>query len=132
MAAGNRIEGDMDTIADIQTALEQDMSKALAEHATISNVFSSIWKAADRLASLHGYDEKTSTFISATVLQGAQPALIVLEHGDPSRASWLVIHAWQECAKEISLFKAPIPETADVLKYCDGVLDFIDAEIRFS
>jgi hypothetical protein len=122
----------MDTVADIQTALALDLSETLRAHAPVAKAFSAIWKAASRLCALHDYDEKTCMFLNASTLQGAQPAIVVLERGEPDRASWLIIRHWQECSREVGSLEATIPGAAEILNYCDGVLDFMDAEIRFS
>jgi hypothetical protein len=122
----------MSSISDIQSTLEADL-KALSERGSdVREFFEAIGKATKQLGIQSGADREIQTFLSAAVLVNTYDAFVSLNEGDPGKASWLVVRAWQEAVRVTRGHPASALDALKLVEYDLAVSDFLDAEVRFA
>ena len=89
----------MSSISDIQSTLEADLEALSERGSDVQEVFAAIGKATKQLGIQSGADQEIQTFLSAAVLVNTYDAFVSLNEGDPGKASWLVVRAWQEAVR---------------------------------
>jgi hypothetical protein len=122
----------MGSISDIQSTLETDL-QALSERGSgIREFFEAIGKATKQLGIQNGADQEIQKFLSAAVLANTYDAFVSLNKGDPGKASWLVLRAWQEAVRATREHPISALDARKLLEDHLAVSDFLDAEVRFS
>lgn len=94
--------------------------------------FEAIGKATKQLGTQSGADQEIQAFLSAVVLLSTYDAFVSLNEGEPGKASWLVVRAWQEAVRATRQHPVSALDALKLLGYHLAVSDFLDAEVRFS
>jgi hypothetical protein len=122
----------MGSISDIQSMLEADL-EALSERGSgIRECFEAVGKATKHLGIQSGADQEIQTFLNTAVLVSTYNAFVSLNEGEPGKASWLVVRAWQEAVRATRDHPVSALYARKSLNYHLAVSDFLDAEVRFS
>ena len=64
--------------------------------------------------------------VEAGVLQNSFPAFLLLQRRDPARASWWVVHTWQDYAEELDRLPN-VEDKRSLLDYDQAVLQFLSS-----
>ncbi len=65
--------------------------------------------------------------VEAGVLQNSFPAFLLLQRRDPARASWWVVHTWQDYAEELDRLPNIREDKRSLLDYDQAVLQFLSS-----
>lgn len=122
----------MASISDIQSTLETDLEGLAQRGAGIREFFEAIGKATKKLGLESGADQEIQKFLVAVVLTNTYDAFVSLNEGQPGKASWLVVRAWQEAVRATREHPISALDARKLLEYHLAVSDFLDAEVRFS
>jgi hypothetical protein len=122
----------MGLISDIQSTLETDLEGLSQRGADIREFLEVIGKATKQLGIQSGADREIQGFLSAAVLINTYDAFVSLNEGEPGKASWLVVRAWQEAVRATREHPVSALDALKLLEYHLAVSDFLDAEVRFS
>jgi hypothetical protein len=122
----------MGSISDIQSTLETDLAALSERGSGIQEFFEAIGRATKQLGIQSGADQEIQKFLSVVVLINTYDAFVSLNGGEPGKASWLVVRAWQEAVRATREHSVSALDARKLLEYHLPVSDFLDAEVRFS
>lgn len=112
--------------------METDLETLAERGSGIREFFEAIGKATMQLGIQSGADQEIQTFLRGVVLIGTYDAFVSLNEGEPGKASWLVVRAWQEAVRATREHPVSALDARKLLEYHLAIADFLDAEVRFS
>ena len=117
-----------DSLNDIQATLAVEMVEQL-QQLTPDAFMTLVGRHVRHLNNAFQVPGPQAELVEAGVLQNSFPAFLLLQRRDPGRASWWVVHTWQDYAGELE--RLPLVEDKrSLLDYDQAVHEFLSSSER--
>ncbi len=117
-----------ESLHDIQATLAVEMVKQLP-HLTPDAFMTLVGRHVRQLNDVFQVPVPQADLVEAGVLQNSFPAFLLLQRRDPARASWWVVHTWQDYTGELHRLPA-VDDKQSLLAYDEAVHQFLASAER--
>ena len=117
-----------ESLHDIQATLAVEMVKQLP-HLTPDAFMTLVGRHVRQLNDVFQVPVPQADLVEAGVLQNSFPAFLLLQSRDPARASWWVVHTWQDYTGELHRLPA-VDDKQSLLAYDEAVHQFLASAER--